>query len=104
LTCKRFRIRLPESSFIELKRLWRSLRYAIPFVVSNIVLNAFLQTNDWGALSRMSLRPPVFPVELIPPTETMAEHRAKSLSALLPITLATGFLETEPELEPLKVP
>jgi hypothetical protein len=34
----------------------------------------------------------------------MAEHRAKSLSALLPITLATGFLETEPELEPLKVP
>lgn len=52
----------------------------------------------------MSLRPPVFPVEFILPIETMAEHRAKSLSALLPITLATGFLETEPELEPLKVP
>ncbi len=34
----------------------------------------------------------------------MAEHRAKSLSALLQIALATGFSETDPELEPLKVP
>ena len=34
----------------------------------------------------------------------MAEHRAKSLFALLPVALATGYLETEPELEPLKVP
>jgi hypothetical protein len=33
----------------------------------------------------------------------MAEHRAKSLSALLPTALATGFSETEPQLEPLKV-
>jgi hypothetical protein len=33
----------------------------------------------------------------------MAEHRAKSLSARLPIALATGFWETEPEPEPLKV-
>jgi hypothetical protein len=37
-------------------------------------------------------------------TETMAEHRAKSLSSLLPMALATGFSETEPQLEPLKVP
>jgi hypothetical protein len=37
-------------------------------------------------------------------TETMAEHRAKSLAALLPTALATGFSETEPQLEPLKVP
>ncbi|KAI9453845.1 hypothetical protein BJY52DRAFT_1225384 [Lactarius psammicola] len=35
-------------------------------------------------------------------TETMAEHRAKSLSALLPIALATGYSEIEPDLEPLK--
>jgi hypothetical protein len=33
----------------------------------------------------------------------MAEHRAKSLSTLLSVALATGFSETEPQLEPLKV-
>jgi len=33
----------------------------------------------------------------------MAEHRAKSIAALLPIALATGFSEIEPQLEPLKV-
>lgn len=35
--------------------------------------------------------------------ETMAEHRARSLSAILPIALATGYSEIEPDLEPLKV-
>jgi hypothetical protein len=39
----------------------------------------------------------------LPSTETMAEHRARSLSALLPIALATGYSEIEPDLEPLKV-
>ena len=34
----------------------------------------------------------------------MAEHRAKSLTALLQIALATGFSEMDPEPEPLKVP
>lgn len=34
----------------------------------------------------------------------MAEHRAKSLSALLQIALETGFSEVYPELELLKVP
>jgi len=48
-------------------------------------LMAKLKANDWGALS-----------------QTMAEHRAKSLSALLQIALATGFSEIDPELEPLK--
>ena len=33
----------------------------------------------------------------------MAEHRARSISALLPIALATGYSEIEPDLEPLKV-
>ena len=33
----------------------------------------------------------------------MAEHRAKSLSALLSIALATGYSEVEPDSEPLKV-
>ena len=33
----------------------------------------------------------------------MAEHRAKSLSALLSIALATGYSEIEPYLELLKV-
>lgn len=48
-------------------------------------LMAKLKTNDWGALSN-----------------TMAEHRAKSLSALLSFALATGYAEIEPDLEPLK--
>ena len=43
-------------------------------------------------------------LELIVSTETMAEHRAKSLSTLLPIALSTGFSEIDPEREPLKVP
>jgi hypothetical protein len=46
----------------------------------------------------------LFDREFILVTETMAEHRAKSLSALLRTALATGFAETEPQLEPLKVP
>ena len=33
----------------------------------------------------------------------MAEHRAKSISALLSIALATGYSEIEPGSEPLKV-
>ena len=33
----------------------------------------------------------------------MAEHRAKSLSALLSVALSTGYSEIEPDLEPLKV-
>ena len=33
----------------------------------------------------------------------MAEHRAKSLAALLPIAFATGYSEIEPDPEPLKV-
>ncbi len=37
------------------------------------------------------------------PTDTMAEHRAKSLSARLSIALAAGYSEIEPDLEPLKV-
>jgi hypothetical protein len=37
------------------------------------------------------------------PTETMTDHRARTLSDLLPMALATGFSEVEPETEPLKV-
>ncbi|KAN0136209.1 hypothetical protein V8E53_006069 [Lactarius tabidus] len=48
-------------------------------------LMAKLKANDWGTLS-----------------QTMAEHRARSLSALLPIALATGYSEIEPDVEPLK--
>lgn len=33
----------------------------------------------------------------------MSDHRARTLSALLPIALATGFSEVEPDFEPLKV-
>jgi hypothetical protein len=35
--------------------------------------------------------------------ETMIDHRARTLFALLPIALATGYSEVEPDLEPLKV-
>jgi len=36
-------------------------------------------------------------------TETMTEHRTRSLLALLPTALATGHTEVEPGIEPLKV-
>ncbi|KAH9026661.1 hypothetical protein EDB84DRAFT_1589144 [Lactarius hengduanensis] len=55
------------------------------FLYTIKTLMAKLKANDWGALSH-----------------TMAEHRAKSLSAFLSIALATGYSEIEPELEPLK--
>jgi len=48
-------------------------------------LMAKLKANDWGALS-----------------QTMTDHRARTLSDLLPMALATGFSEVEPEVEPLK--
>ncbi|KAI9429869.1 hypothetical protein H4582DRAFT_2122155 [Lactarius indigo] len=48
-------------------------------------LMAKLKANDWGTLS-----------------QTMTKHRAKTLSTLLPIALATGFSEIEPDFEPLK--
>ncbi|KAI9443965.1 hypothetical protein H4582DRAFT_1049491 [Lactarius indigo] len=55
------------------------------FLYTIKTLMAKLKANDWGALSH-----------------TMAEHRAKSLAALLQIALATGYSEIDPELEPLK--
>jgi hypothetical protein len=36
-------------------------------------------------------------------TETITDHRARTLSDLLPIALATGFSAVEPDFEPLKV-
>ena len=104
MTCKGFLIPPPENSFIPSKRLWQSLKYAISSVPKDIVLIFYLQTNDWGALSRSLLHPSFSSLEFILSTETMAEHRAKSLSGLLQIALATGFSETEPEREPLEVP
>ncbi|KAI9443805.1 hypothetical protein H4582DRAFT_1846182 [Lactarius indigo] len=55
------------------------------FLYTIKTLMAKLKANDWGALSH-----------------TMAEHRAKSLSDLLPFALATGYSEIIPDLEPLK--
>jgi hypothetical protein len=104
LTCKGFLIPPPENSSIPSKRLWQRSKYAISLVSKDIVLIIYLQANDWGALSRSLLHHPFYSLELILSTETMAEHRAKSLSALLQIALATGFSEIDPELEPLKVP
>ncbi|KAF8124364.1 hypothetical protein EV363DRAFT_1227517 [Boletus edulis] len=48
-------------------------------------LMAKLKANDWGAL-----------------TQTMASHRAQLLLTLLPIALAFGLQDVEPEIEPLK--
>ncbi|KAI0297433.1 hypothetical protein BC826DRAFT_1096771, partial [Russula brevipes] len=48
-------------------------------------LMAKLKANDWGALS-----------------QTMADHRARTLFASLPIALTTGYSEVEPDFEPLK--
>ncbi|KAN0136110.1 hypothetical protein V8E53_005970 [Lactarius tabidus] len=55
------------------------------FLYTIKTLMAKLKANDWGALSH-----------------TMAEHRAKSLTGLLSIALATGYSEIEPDFEPLK--
>ncbi|KAI9434861.1 hypothetical protein H4582DRAFT_2080533 [Lactarius indigo] len=60
-----------------------------------------LKANDWGALSRPSLRV-YLRIIFTPATDTMAEHRAKSLSDLLPFALATGYSGIIPDLEPLK--
>ncbi|KAH9047481.1 hypothetical protein EDB83DRAFT_2317547 [Lactarius deliciosus] len=59
--------------------------HTIKTLMAKLKLDIFQQANDWGALS-----------------QTMTEHRAKTLSTLLPIALATGFSEIEPDFEPLK--
>jgi hypothetical protein len=86
-----------------MKTLMAKLNVCHPFVVKDVVLIIYLQANDWEAISRWSLHLSFTPL-LILSIETMAEHRAKSLSALLQIALATGFSEIDPEQEPLKVP
>jgi len=45
----------------------------------------------------------VYWLAFIPLAETMTEHRVRTLSTLLPIALATGYSEAEPNFEPLKV-
>ncbi|KAI9443938.1 hypothetical protein H4582DRAFT_1807523, partial [Lactarius indigo] len=55
------------------------------FLYTIKTLMAKLKANDWGALSH-----------------TMAENRAKSLSALLLVAFATGYSEVESDPEPLK--
>ncbi|KAI0250892.1 hypothetical protein BJV78DRAFT_1361975 [Lactifluus subvellereus] len=58
---------------------------AYEFLHTIKTLMAKLKANDWRALS-----------------QTMAEHRAGTLSSLLPMALVTGHSEIEPDLEPLK--
>ena len=75
---------------------------SVSLLVNSKVNDVYLQTNDWGALSSPSLhlyREILFTFT----TDTMAEHRAKLLSALLSFALATGYAEIEPDFEPLKV-
>ncbi|KAF8267054.1 hypothetical protein EI94DRAFT_1830340 [Lactarius quietus] len=55
------------------------------FLYTIKTLMAKLKANDWRPLS-----------------DTMAEHRAKSLSAHLPIALATGYSDILPDLKPMK--
>ena len=86
-----------------IKMLMAKLKVCHLFVSTNIVLIIYLQANDWGALSRSLFHRSPSSLEFTLSTETMAEHRAKSLSALLQIVLATGFSEIDPEMEPLKV-
>jgi hypothetical protein len=77
----------------------------LPLLIAYInVFNIYFQTNDWGALSRVSCCFFSLVLGFILTTETMAEHRAKSLSVRLPIALSTGFAEIDPQPEPLKVP
>jgi hypothetical protein len=61
-------------------------------------------TGDLSLVCRFrSLSTPSRIHSLRPRTETMTEHRAKTLFGLLQIALATGYSEVEPDLEPLKV-
>ncbi|KAI0250894.1 hypothetical protein BJV78DRAFT_1275616 [Lactifluus subvellereus] len=55
------------------------------FLLMIKTMMAKLRANDWGALS-----------------QTMTDHRARTLAALLPIALSTGYSEVEPDFEPLK--
>jgi hypothetical protein len=75
---------------------------ALPQPAIYSYLNNSQQANDWGALSRTSLYLLFLSYSFFP-TETMTDHRARTLSDLLPMALATGFSEVEPEIEPLKV-
>jgi hypothetical protein len=61
-------------------------------------------TGDLSLVCRfISLSTPSCVHSLRLQTETMTEHRAKALFALLPIALATGYSEVGLDLEPLKV-
>jgi hypothetical protein len=63
----------------------RSHHTAGEFLNTLKTMMAKLKANDWGAIS-----------------QTMAAHRAQLLLDLLPKALSDGFIETDPELEPLK--
>ena len=82
-----------------IKTLMAKLKVCSFFLIS--FLRRF-QANDWGTLSR-TLHHFLIYIFSLHSIETMAEHRSRSLSALLPIPLATGYSEIEPDLEPLKV-
>ncbi|KAI0302831.1 hypothetical protein B0F90DRAFT_1809754 [Multifurca ochricompacta] len=56
------------------------------FLYTIKALMAKLKANDWGSLS-----------------QTMIDHRARMLSTLLPIALATGFSDFDPDPVPLKI-
>ncbi|KAI0052043.1 hypothetical protein FA95DRAFT_1618925 [Auriscalpium vulgare] len=60
-------------------------RTAGEFLFTLKTLMAKVKANDWAAMS-----------------QTMAAHRAKALSSLLPTALETGYGEVEPTLEMLK--
>ena len=91
---------------LTIKTLMAKIKVFFSFFRSHdIILSMYLQANDWVEISRLSLT--IYCLLFGPfilTTENMAEHRAKSLALILPIALATGFSEIEPQLEPLKVP
>ena len=89
-----------------IKTLMAKLKVCFPHLFCFVkagVPDIFSQANDWGALSRSSSLHFYLSVSFRLLIDTMAEHRAKSLTGLLSIALATGYSEIEPDIEPLKV-
>jgi hypothetical protein len=81
-------------------------RTAGEFLLTLKTLMAKLKAQDWGALDRKPPLSRICPLfsHYFSPTENLTKHRVGGLNSLLPVALATGYTEIDPEPEPLKVP
>ena len=85
-----------------IKTLMAKLKVCLSFLLTGVFVTPFLGKQLGDAFPYV-VQPLDIHIQLTRLSETMAEHRARSLSSLLPIALATGYSEIEPDVEPLKV-